>query len=375
MIEPLISVLVPTYNQDKYIGLALDSLLAQTYQNWEAIVVNDGSTDTTEVIIENYASRDRRFKVVHKDNGGTVSALNTGLRFAQGDWIGWLSSDDEYEPSKLKVHVDEINRRPEIKFFFTHCYYFDESTNSKVQPELNFPQENFRVSTFLKNNFVNGITILAHRTVFQKIGFFDSSYPLAHDVEMWMRIIANYEAGFINERLSVSRLHDERLTNTAGGLTPYDHSHLANAFVNNHILESIYPQHDMTSLQSVMSVIQNIFQITFDQNAIIHLMGFSDLLLYRLLEWYTKRCHMNIKRDVYTVLVRLFKEVLKGGCQDCYEKSVENFLYSMESGYDYKPRNLLEMYLSSLLESVADKGTGDFINQSRYIRLRQDIDQ
>src|SRR5436309_795558 len=102
--KPFFSVLVPTYNQAHYVGQALDSLIGQSDPDWEAIVVNDGSTDGTAGILEAHRATDPRIRVIHKQNGGTGSALNEGLRHARGEWICWLSSDDLFHPRKLEIH-------------------------------------------------------------------------------------------------------------------------------------------------------------------------------------------------------------------------------------------------------------------------------
>ena len=85
--NPFFSILVPTYNQAQYLGEALDSLSTQTDPDWEAIIVNDGSTDNTADIIEAYCQKDSRFQAIHKPNGGTGSALNVGLDNVKGEWI------------------------------------------------------------------------------------------------------------------------------------------------------------------------------------------------------------------------------------------------------------------------------------------------
>ena len=102
---PRVSVVVPTFNQAAYLPLALDSILQQTYGRWEAVVVNDGSTDDTAAIADDYSRRDSRFRVIHKGNGGISSALNSGLAEASGDYFCWLSSDDMYLPGKLEAQV------------------------------------------------------------------------------------------------------------------------------------------------------------------------------------------------------------------------------------------------------------------------------
>ena len=110
MSTPIFSVLVPTYNQACFLPAALDSLLAQTVLEWEALVVDDGSTDGTREILERYAAGDKRIRVFRKHNGGTASALNKGLQHAVGEWVCWLSSDDLFKPDKLAVHLKEIGR-------------------------------------------------------------------------------------------------------------------------------------------------------------------------------------------------------------------------------------------------------------------------
>jgi glycosyltransferase involved in cell wall biosynthesis len=96
-------VLVPSYNQAHFLPETLDTLLAQTYPNWEALVVNDGSTDDTPAVLAGYAARDPRFRVFNKANGGVSTALNEGIRQARGEWICWLSSDDLYQADKLAL--------------------------------------------------------------------------------------------------------------------------------------------------------------------------------------------------------------------------------------------------------------------------------
>ena len=98
MTEPLISIIVPAYNIEAYLARTLDSVLAQTYQNIEVIVVNDGSKDGTGAVIDRYAAQDHRVKAIHKENGGVTSARFRGVAEATGDWIGFVDGDDTIEP-------------------------------------------------------------------------------------------------------------------------------------------------------------------------------------------------------------------------------------------------------------------------------------
>ena len=93
-----ISIIVPAYNIETYLARTLDSVLAQTYQNIEVIVVNDGSKDGTGAVIDRYAAQDHRVKAIHKENGGVTSARFRGVAEATGDWIGFVDGDDTIEP-------------------------------------------------------------------------------------------------------------------------------------------------------------------------------------------------------------------------------------------------------------------------------------
>ena len=96
--EPKISVLVPAYNVAPWIGSTLDSILSQTYQNLEVIVVDDGSTDETAGILERYAARDERVVIVHQPNAGLVAARETGIANATGEYVTFVDGDDTIEP-------------------------------------------------------------------------------------------------------------------------------------------------------------------------------------------------------------------------------------------------------------------------------------
>ncbi len=101
----MISIIIPVYNAEKYLSTCLDSVLAQTFTDWECILVNDGSTDNSGKICEEYVVKDKRFRVVHKENGGVSSARNLGLDKVQGEWIVFLDSDDSIKP----IFLSEIS--------------------------------------------------------------------------------------------------------------------------------------------------------------------------------------------------------------------------------------------------------------------------
>jgi len=100
---PKISVIVPVYNVEKYLAKCIDSILAQTFTDFECILINDGSPDNSPAICDEYAKKDERMKVIHKENGGVSSARNTGLDIAQGEWITFADSDDWVDENYLEL--------------------------------------------------------------------------------------------------------------------------------------------------------------------------------------------------------------------------------------------------------------------------------
>ena len=105
----LFSIIIPVYNVDKYLQACLDSVLGQTFSDWEAICVNDGSSDGSAAIMEEYAAKDDRIKVINQLNAGTATARNTGLRAALGDYIFFLDSDDWLEPDSLQIIANRLH--------------------------------------------------------------------------------------------------------------------------------------------------------------------------------------------------------------------------------------------------------------------------
>lgn len=106
---PKVSIIVPIYNMEKYLGRCIDSILVQTHTNIEVILVDDGSTDSSPQVCDDYAKRDPRIKVIHKSNGGLSSARNAGLDIATGDYIGFVDSDDYISTDMYKVLAERLD--------------------------------------------------------------------------------------------------------------------------------------------------------------------------------------------------------------------------------------------------------------------------
>lgn len=148
-----ISVIIPIYNAEQYLQRALDSLLAQSHNNWEAFLVDDGSPDSSGAIADDYASRDDRFKVIHKTNGGVSDARNVALKYACGKYLLFLDPDDFFHPQLMELcfKAAERDRSDMVVFTYHHGY----RTINKIRHFLHLPDS---TPSFKKYGTVESVT-------------------------------------------------------------------------------------------------------------------------------------------------------------------------------------------------------------------------
>ena len=135
---PKISILVPAYNTAPFISETLDSVLAQTFTDWECIVVNDGSTDSTEEIVKKYVAADSRFKLISRENGGPSAARNAGIDAASGEYILPLDSDDRIGAEYIEMALDVFAKNPSVKLVYCRARFFGESNSAWKLPEYRY---------------------------------------------------------------------------------------------------------------------------------------------------------------------------------------------------------------------------------------------
>lgn len=205
MTDPLVSVIIPVYNQERYLASAVESVLNQTFSDFELIVVDDGSTDRTPDVIASFVSR---IRALRKPNGGGASALNLGIQEARGAWIAWLSSDDLWEPTKLERQIAEIRRQPTYAFSYTDAHIVDAEGLIVERQHLPNPRtRRARMLLLVRRSFINGIGVLVRRDVFKDVGLFDEENRFTYDFDMWSRIAPRYDFLHVPEPLVRYRVH------------------------------------------------------------------------------------------------------------------------------------------------------------------------
>ena len=338
--QPFFSVLVPTYNQANYLSEALDSLINQTYDDWEAIVVNDGSADDTLEVMACYAAKDNRIRTFHKQNGGVASALNKGLQNARGQWICWLSSDDFFEPDKLRIHLQAMKLRPDIKFFHTHYFALLEEKGLKVPVNLDLdwfiPPVEFEVLKFFEINYFNGITIAIRREVFDRVGCFDERYPNAQDFDMWLRISARYRSLFVNCRTCVTRLHPGQDSNSFPHAGKLDSARACLDFLNRHKFPEIFPTLDLSKPEHALSAIKHTLQILANPVAFINLCGYGPALMDRLREWLMSSAPVELMSDLKPELAKIVDSIQRTNLSQEIKAAFRSMSESLERPFQYK---------------------------------------
>ncbi len=202
-----VSVIIPTYNRAYCLGRSIDSVLAQTYEDIELIVVDDGSTDNTKELLSAYMSKDKRVRYELLDsNEGVAAARNHGMAVAIGDYIAFQDSDDYWHPDKLKKQMDAIVAT-EADFSYTYIRYEDAGVRLCVIPPKDIPLSRMNddiLPQVLHDNIIGAPTLVMHRRCYEKIGGFDVNYPAMEDYDYAIRLAKEFKAVFVPEELLVA---------------------------------------------------------------------------------------------------------------------------------------------------------------------------
>lgn len=215
--SPTVSVIIPTYNRAHVLGRSIQSVLNQTYQDFELIVVDDGSSDNTEEVVRNF--NDIRIKYIrHDKNRGVSAARNTGIKAAQGEYIAFNDSDDEW----LSHHLEKLmlafeKASPQTGVVYSgFIYVMLGGKGIRVRPPRAARKEGDIRPSLLKRSFIYFQTAIVKRQCFEKVGLFDERIPCAEDWELWLRISTHYHFKYVGEPLVVEYESTDGLTNDKG---------------------------------------------------------------------------------------------------------------------------------------------------------------
>lgn len=204
---PRVSVVIPTFNCERFIGRTVDSALRQTYRDFEIIVVDDGSTDGTQSVLAQYGEA---IHYIKQANQGASAARNEALSNATGEFIAYLDADDLWESEKLACQVEYLDSNPSCGFVHTEVAVIDEQ-DSLLHARFNeetgrkVPQGRC-LNDILQRSHIQTLTVLERRSAYERAGNFDLRLPVAQDYLHWIQVVLQgYEIGYLPEPLGQYR--------------------------------------------------------------------------------------------------------------------------------------------------------------------------
>jgi glycosyltransferase involved in cell wall biosynthesis len=239
-----VSIIIPTYNYSQYIEDTIGSLLQQTFEAWECLIIDNGSTDKTYEIVKNYLTKDSRLKYFFISHTTTSEARNIGLKNAKGQFIQFLDSDDLLSPEKLKCHADFLSVNPEIDLVYSDSLYFDDidkdrkhlrKTRNANSPneQLYFSGQSWELLPLINaHNIWTICSPMFRKSILDFSGSFNPKLNWVEDWEFYYRLIAqNIQIKYIDSETSTCliRVHPRSLSHQ--NLSMYSQSILARKFI------------------------------------------------------------------------------------------------------------------------------------------------
>ena len=197
-----VSVIIPTYNRKNFLLPALESVFAQTFEDYEVIVVDDGSTDQTKEAIQPFMGR---IRYIFKQNGGVSSARNRGIQEAKGEIIAFLDSDDLWESRFLELTTDYLLQHPDLAMVSTA--WRTHPSGHQWPPVKKQRLHGQLFGLLMGQRIVRTSAVVARKEILMRVGPFDECLEPAEDLDMWLRIARSYPTAFLNVPLSWGRKH------------------------------------------------------------------------------------------------------------------------------------------------------------------------
>jgi glycosyltransferase involved in cell wall biosynthesis len=212
---PRVSIIVPSYNTGRYLPVAINSVIAQTFPDWELIVIDDGSTDNTRAVAQSYApTLGEKLRYLYQSNRGLPAARNAAIREARGEFIAILDADDLWLPTRLERGVAVMDSRPDVGLVHSRTARVDQ--HGTIVGYKVFPPkcQSGKIAAYLltRRASISCPTVLFRKQCLDLVGPFDETMRATEDRDLWFRIAERYEVAYINEILAHSRITPGSMT-------------------------------------------------------------------------------------------------------------------------------------------------------------------
>ena len=261
--NPLVSVLMSVYNGDPYLHEAIESIINQTFTDFEFIIINDGSTDKTSRIIKEYLQKDSRIVLIEQENMGLTKSLNKGIYYSKGKYIARQDVDDISLPNRLSKQIDFLENNNNIVMVGSYSYLFEE--NKKIIHSNNSIATNsidLKKKLPHENQFNHG-SVLFHKRTIKNIGGYREQFKYCQDYDLWLRVIHNYDVSNMT-----SYLYKQRLNLQSISFQKFEQQNQFKRLAQKYYYQRI--RNDFDDLdKGDLEEIQNVINIQYDNNVII----------------------------------------------------------------------------------------------------------
>ncbi|MCH4551346.1 glycosyltransferase family 2 protein [Aestuariibaculum lutulentum] len=228
---PFFSVIIPLFNKEDNITKTLNSVINQTFTDFEVIIINDGSTDSSLSKVQEIS--DKRFKIINQENSGASTARNNGISLSQGNYIALLDADDFWHTNHLEELKKQIHLFPDAGLYCNN--YEIEFKNKTIKPALfnfNYSSSPIIIKDYFKSSIINSVAwtsaVAFKKTSFLAIGAFNSKFEIAEDIDLWIRFALKYDVCF-NPRITM--IYKKNIENS---LSKYERNEIRYNFINNY---------------------------------------------------------------------------------------------------------------------------------------------
>ncbi len=229
--QPLVSVVIATYNMGQYIDQAVDSILNQTWTNIEVVVIDDGSTDNTQETMGKY-NADQRVIYIRTPNQGQPKAKNCGINNTHGEFIAFCDADDLWESNKLEVQMPLFSN-PAVGVVYSEVSNIDENNIRYIKPAIETRHTGRVTNQMLIENFVPFGTAIIRRQCIERNGIFDEEFRMGIDWDLWLRYSLNWEFAYTPERTYIYRVWSGQMSNNYRGRYEFA-NRILNKFIAQH---------------------------------------------------------------------------------------------------------------------------------------------
>ncbi|WOE70113.1 glycosyltransferase [Hydrogenimonas thermophila] len=211
MSEPLVSVIMSVYNDSKFLNESIESILNQSYKNFEFIIVNDGSSDSSLNVINEYAKKDNRIVVIDQKNKGLTKSLNIAIKKSNGDFIARMDADDISCKNRLKEQVKFLVENKEFALVGTNIIKIDQYGNFIEKNKTKYSDSEIR-KTFCTRNCIAHGSVMLNRKLLGNILYYDENFKYSQDYRLWTKIARHYKIANLKESLYKLRVHNKSIS-------------------------------------------------------------------------------------------------------------------------------------------------------------------